>query len=76
MDVIQTFFIILFTIMAFSFVPAAWIMYIVREKDTRCKHQQVKQYDLWSYSRVLVSVRASVRLRVSVPMHCTCTFLV
>ena len=41
-DATQTFFIILFTIMAFAFVPAAWIMYIVREKDTKCKHQQVK----------------------------------
>lgn len=41
-DFVQTFFIIMFTIMAFSFVPAAWIMYIVREKDTKCKHQQVR----------------------------------
>lgn len=40
-DFIQTFYVILFTIMAFSFVPAAWIMYIVREKETKCKHQQV-----------------------------------
>lgn len=40
-DFFQTFFIIMFTIMAFSFIPAAWIMYIVREKDTKCKHQQV-----------------------------------
>lgn len=40
-DFVQTFFIIIFTILAFSFVPAAWIMYIVREKDTMCKHQQV-----------------------------------
>lgn len=42
-DFAQTFFIIIFTIMAFSFVPAAWIMYIVREKDTKCKHQQVSR---------------------------------
>ncbi|CAN0348380.1 unnamed protein product [Pylaiella littoralis] len=40
-DFIQTFYVILFTIMAFSFVPAAWIMYIVREKETKCKHQQI-----------------------------------
>ncbi|CAM9598046.1 unnamed protein product, partial [Hapterophycus canaliculatus] len=38
---VQTFFIIVFTIMAFSFVPAGWIMYVVREKDTKCKHQQI-----------------------------------
>lgn len=46
-DFVQTLLIILFTVMAFSFVPAGWIMYIVREKDTNCKHQQVR---LWRYS--------------------------
>jgi len=25
-------------------VPAAWIMYIVREKDTKCKYQQVRHW--------------------------------
>lgn len=42
-DAIKTFFIIVFTIMAFSFVPAGWIMFVVREKDTKCKHQQVRR---------------------------------
>ncbi len=42
-DAGQTFFIIIFTMMAFAFVPAAWIMYIVREKDNKCKHQQVRR---------------------------------
>ncbi|CAM9259808.1 unnamed protein product [Ectocarpus sp. 4 AP-2014] len=41
LDFVQTFFIIIFSIMAFSFVPAGWIMFIVREKDTKCKHQQI-----------------------------------
>lgn len=45
-DAVQTFFITMFTIMAFAFVPAAWIMYIVREKDTKCKHQQVNSSEL------------------------------
>lgn len=31
----------LFILIAFSFVPAAWITYVVREKETKCKHQQV-----------------------------------
>lgn len=31
----------LFMLIAFSFVPAAWMAYIVREKETKCKHQQV-----------------------------------
>ncbi len=33
--------VLLFMLIAFSFVPAAWIAYIVREKETKCKHQQV-----------------------------------
>ena len=33
----------LFMLIAFSFVPAAWISFIVREKETKCKHQQVKK---------------------------------
>lgn len=32
-----------FILIAFSFVPAAWMAYIVREKETKCKHQQVQQ---------------------------------
>lgn len=60
-DFVQTFFIIIFTIMAFSFVPAAWIMYIVREKDTKCKHQQVHQCDCGATAgRVWVKVRLSL----------------
>lgn len=31
----------IFVLIAFSFVPAAWISFIVREKETKCKHQQV-----------------------------------
>ena len=42
LDFVQTFFITVFTILAFAFVPAAWIMFIVREKETKCKHQQVR----------------------------------
>lgn len=30
-----------FIMIAFSFMPSAWISYIVREKETKCKHQQV-----------------------------------
>ncbi|CAM9216529.1 unnamed protein product, partial [Ectocarpus fasciculatus] len=30
-----------YILIAFSFVPAAWMAYIVREKETKCKHQQV-----------------------------------
>ena len=33
-------------LIAFSFVPAAWVAYIVREKETKCKHQQVNQHHL------------------------------
>ncbi|CAN0195773.1 unnamed protein product, partial [Hapterophycus canaliculatus] len=32
----------LFMLIAFSFVPAAWMAFIVREKETKCKHQQVR----------------------------------
>ncbi|CAM9405596.1 unnamed protein product, partial [Scytosiphon promiscuus] len=31
----------LFMMIAFGLVPAAWMAYIVREKETKCKHQQV-----------------------------------
>lgn len=50
-DATESFFIVIFTIMAFSFVPAGWIMYIVREKDTKCKHQQVSNVFFVSYMR-------------------------
>lgn len=30
-----------FMMIAFCFVPAAWISYVVREKENKCKHQQV-----------------------------------
>ncbi|CAN0551164.1 unnamed protein product, partial [Laminaria digitata] len=30
-----------FIMIAYCFVPAAWIAFIVREKETKCKHQQV-----------------------------------
>lgn len=38
---IDSFFTTIFVLLAFSFVPAAWIAYVVREKETKCKHQQV-----------------------------------
>lgn len=31
----------IFMMIAYCFVPAAWIAFIVREKETKCKHQQV-----------------------------------
>lgn len=31
-----------FILIAFSFIPAAWAAFIVREKETKCKHQQVR----------------------------------
>lgn len=40
-DFVKTFYILIFTLLAFSFVSAGWMMYIVREKDTKCMYQQV-----------------------------------
>ncbi len=53
-DFAEAFFIIIFTIMAFAFVPAAWIMYIVREKDTKCKHQQVRHDEIQTSQRSIL----------------------
>ena len=38
---IDSFSVILFILIAFIFSPASWIAYIVREKESKCKHQQV-----------------------------------
>ncbi len=39
---LDSFNVALFMLIAFSFVPAAWISFVVREKETKCKHQQVR----------------------------------
>ncbi|CAN0021601.1 unnamed protein product [Pylaiella littoralis] len=52
----------LFILIAFSFVPAAWMAFIVREKETKAKHQQVvsgvglEAYWLSSYLWDFVSI--------------------
>ena len=51
-DFAQIFFIVIFTMMAFAFVPAAWIMFVVREKDTKCKHQQVRRWVWFDHGRL------------------------
>lgn len=38
---IDSFNVSFYALIAFSFIPAAWMAYIVREKETKCKHQQV-----------------------------------
>ncbi|CAB1115344.1 ABC [Ectocarpus sp. CCAP 1310/34] len=38
---VDSFNVTFYILIAFSFVPAAWMAYIVREKETKCKHQQV-----------------------------------
>lgn len=45
-DGFDAFNVILFILIAFVFVPAAWIAYVVREKETKCKHQQARTYVL------------------------------
>lgn len=38
---VDSFNVSLFILIALSFIPAAWMAFIVREKETKCKHQQV-----------------------------------
>eukprot|EP00903_Cladosiphon_okamuranus_P008962 g8576.t1 len=58
----NSFNVVLFILFGFMFIPAAWIAYIVREKETKCKHQQVvsgvglEAYWLSSYLWDLVSL--------------------
>ncbi|CAN0206589.1 unnamed protein product, partial [Ectocarpus sp. 12 AP-2014] len=35
---VDSFNVTFYMLIAFSFVPAAWMAYIVREKETKCKH--------------------------------------
>ena len=43
---LDSFSVVLFILIAFVFSPAAWIAYIVREKESKCKHQQVCLFGL------------------------------
>ena len=49
---------ILFVLMAFAFVPTAWIAYIVREKGTKCKYQQARTCTI-TMLNYLVAMNAS-----------------
>lgn len=41
-DFFEGFLVSLFIMIAFTFVPSGWISFIVREREMKCKHQQVK----------------------------------
>lgn len=38
----DSFTVTVFIMMGFSFVSAAWIAYVVRERENKCKYQQVR----------------------------------